>query len=292
MRRVILYGAGEFTKKFLCQNTEDYIVLGVADRNWKRIGCICGHKVISPTEINELDYEYVVIALDDLKYGNDQIIFEIYNDLKGKGVPEEKIILQSFKSMEHHINRFPRKVYLQELSALMYKSGIEGDVAECGVYRGWFSSMINEAFPDKRMWLFDTFEGFDQNDVDKDTEEAKESIRKGEFDRFNYTSEEIVRLRCMHRDKLIIRKGYVPDTFQGIETTFCFVNLDMDLYVPQLAALKFFAPRMEKNGVILVHDYYNKIFTGTTKAVDEFCESYKVTKYPIGDGLSIALLFD
>ena len=152
--------------------------------------------------------------------------------------------------------------------------------------------MINEAFPDKRMWLFDTFEGFDQNDVDKDTEEAKESIRKGEFDRFNYTSEEIVRLRCMHRDKLIIRKGYVPDTFQGIETTFCFVNLDMDLYVPQLAALKFFAPRMEKNGVILVHDYYNKIFTGTTKAVDEFCESYKVTKYPIGDGLSIALLFD
>ena len=90
----------------------------------------------------------------------------------------------------------------------------------------------------------------------------------------------------------IKEKGYFPESAKGIKEKFCFVNLDMDLYAPQLAALKFFSDKMVKGGVILVHDYYNSTFTGTTKAVDEFCSTKdNIIKYPIGDGLSIALLF-
>ena len=291
MKKVVLYGAGELTKNYLKNGTSDYEIVAILDRQWKRIRALCGHKVVPPEDVLQFEFEFVVIALDDLKRGMDRTIFEVYEYLQELGVEEGKIILQSFKSLEHHINRFPRKVYLEELGEMMRKSHIHGDVAECGVYRGWFASVINESFPNKDLWLFDTFEGFDERDIAVDTKPAKEAIREGMFDRFNMTSEAIVKLRCMYREKLKIRKGYVPDTFFGIDSEFCFVNLDMDLYAPQLAALRFFSDKMVKGGVILVHDYYNEIFTGTTKAVDEFCAGKDIIKYPIGDGLSLALLF-
>lgn len=290
-KKVVLYGAGELTKKYLTEGTNDYEIVAILDRKWSSIGTVCGHRVYPPEDILKCEFEYVIIALDDLKAGMDKVIKEVFTFLKEQGVAEEKIILQSFKSLEHHINRFPRKEYLLELSKLQYKNDLEGDVAECGVFRGWFASMINECYPDKQLWLFDTFAGFDGRDVSVDTEEAKAAIGEGLFDRFNITSEDIVRLRCMHRNKLIFKKGYVPDTFEGVDSQFCFVNLDMDLYAPQLAALQFFSKRMVRGGVILVHDYYNKIFTGTTKAVDEFCKENEVLMHPIGDGLSIALIF-
>lgn len=292
MKKVVFYGAGELTKEFLKNGTRDYEIVAVLDRKWNEIKCVCGHKVVSPEHVLEFEFEYVIIALDDLKKGMDKVIEEVHHYLLELGVDDEKIILQSFKSLEHHVNRFPRKEYLVALSELMHKNNIRGDVAECGVYRGWFASIINECFPNEKLWLFDTFSGFDQRDVKIDTKPAKEAITNGMFDRFNMTSEDIVKLRCMHRNNLIICKGYVPDTFEGVDTKFCFVNLDMDLYAPQLAALKFFSDKMVKGGVILVHDYYNSTFTGTTKAVDEFCSTKdNIIKYPIGDGLSIALLF-
>lgn len=291
MKKVIFYGAGELTKQFLKNGTNDYEIVAIVDRKWAEIKCIYGHKVVSPEQVLQFEFEYVIIALDDLKKGMDRVIEEVYQYLINLGVENDKIVLQSFKSLEHHMNRFPRKEYLVALSELMHKQNIRGDVAECGVYRGWFAAMINQCFPEKKMWLFDTFHGFDQRDIAIDTESAKEAIADGQYDRFNVTSERIVELRCMHRNNLIIRKGYVPDTFEDVDAEFCFVNLDMDLYAPQIAALKFFSDRMVKGGVILVHDYYNKTFTGTTKAVDEFCKDKEIIQYPIGDGLSLALLF-
>lgn len=291
MRKVVLYGAGELTKNYLKNGTNDYEIVAILDRQWERIKALFGHKVVAPENILQFEFEFVIIALDDLKRGMDKTILEVYQYLQELGVKEEKIILQSFKSLEHHIRRFPRKVYLMELSEMMRKNHIYGDVAECGVYRGWFASMINESFPNETLWLFDTFSGFDERDIEADVEPAQRAIREGMFDKFNETSEVIVKLRCMHRDKIKILKGYVPDSFSGIDTKFCFVNLDMDLYVPQLAALEYFSDRMVKGGVILVHDYYNEIFAGTAKAVDAFCAKKDMIKYPIGDGLSLALLF-
>lgn len=229
--KVVFYGAGEMTKRFLQNGTEDYEIVAILDRKYELIKTIYGHRVYPPEYVLNLDYEYVIIALDDLKKGMDNVIKDVYRYLIELGVSEDKIILQSFKSLEHHMKRFPRKEYLFALSAMMHRDGIRGDVAECGVYRGWFSSMINQCFPEEKLWLFDTFCGFDENDVEKDTSPAKAAILGGEFDRFYTTSEEIVEMRCMHREKLVFRKGYVPDTFEGIDAKFCFVNLDMDLYV-------------------------------------------------------------
>ena len=127
--KVVFYGAGELTKTFLKEGTDDYEIVAILDKKYESIKTICGHKVYSPECISNFDYEYIIIALDDLKKGMDEVIKEVYCYLIELGVPEDKIILQSFKSLEHHINRFPRKDYLFSLSKLMHKEGVRGDVA-------------------------------------------------------------------------------------------------------------------------------------------------------------------
>lgn len=62
----------------------------------------------------------------------------------------------------------------------------------------------------------------------------------------------------------------------GLENEkFIFVNLDFDLYLPILAGLQFFYPRLAPGGVILVHDYFTKIYHGVKETVDEFKKQIK-----------------
>src|SRR6185436_15032608 len=47
---------------------------------------------------------------------------------------------------------------------------LEGNVAELGVYKGKFARYINQYFPNKTLYLFDTFMGFDERDTKKEVE--------------------------------------------------------------------------------------------------------------------------
>jgi O-methyltransferase len=54
-----------------------------------------------------------------------------------------------------------------ELAAYeIYANNIKGNVAELGVFRGDFAKFINMSFPDRKLYLFDTFEGFDKKDIE------------------------------------------------------------------------------------------------------------------------------
>ena len=55
---------------------------------------------------------------------------------------------------------------------------VDGNVAEVGVYRGRFARLINETFSDRKMFLFDTFESFDEdefNDLNKFMEDGNKN---------------------------------------------------------------------------------------------------------------------
>lgn len=86
-----------------------------------------------------------------------------------------------------------------------------------------------------------------------------------------------------------IRKGYFPETAEGITDKFCFVNLDMDLYRPTLEGLKFFWDRMIEGGIILIHDFVTDGYKGVNQAVEEFISEYNVVPFSIGDSVSIAI---
>jgi O-methyltransferase len=125
------------------------------------------------------------------------------------------------------------------------REGIEGDMAELGVYRGEMALLYHKVLPSRKLYLFDTFSGFPERDL-----EVSEDTR------FSDTSLEQVKARIGDSTNVIFKPGYFPETASGLENyRFCFVMLDADLYKPTKAGLDFFYHRMSRGGYIFLHDY-------------------------------------
>jgi O-methyltransferase len=156
---------------------------------------------------------------------------------------------------------------------------IPGATAEVGVYRGDFAKYINQAFPDRKLYLFDTFEGFDKNDTA--IEQAK-NFGEGNQD-FSNTSTELVLSKMTNKNNCIVKQGRFPASLNSLEENFCFVSLDADLYEPIYQGLVYFYPRLSKGGYIFIHDYNNKHYSGAKQAVREYCEQHQIGYVPVSD---------
>lgn len=139
---------------------------------------------------------------------------------------------------------------------------IGGAFAEAGVYRGDMSRFIHALAPSRPFFLFDTFEGFPGRDLFPGSTD----------ERFRDTSVEHVLKTIGDTNNIRVKKGYVPDTFAGLDNhKFSFVLLDLDKEKPTLASLEFFYPRMSSGGYMVVHDYNSVESNGACRrAVDSF----------------------
>ena len=141
--------------------------------------------------------------------------------------------------------------------------------------------LINAAFPDRTIHLFDTFEGFPAKDVEIEQEQGLSRAKAGDFAE---TAKDIVDKRLLYPEKAAFHKGYFPATFRGcMEKTFAFVSIDADLYVPTAAALPLFWDRLAPGGALLIHDVNSTQFTGAGKAVQEFCREKTLLPMPVCD---------
>lgn len=163
---------------------------------------------------------------------------------------------------------------------------VPGSVAEVGVYRGDFAKRLNHLFPGRKLYLFDTFAGFDHQDVA--TEQAS-GFSTG-TQNFADTSVETVLGKMPHPQQCVVRKGFFPATAEGLEDTFCFVSLDADLYAPILEGLRYFYPRLSPGGYIFVHDFNNDEYKGAHQAVLEFCQAEGIGFTPLPDSGGTAVI--
>ena len=231
-------------------------------------------------------------------------ISEIKAQLRSYGVSEEKMdVLFENKDLlisamaninSYDEERDPRVIWLRDFAHYAKECRMQGGVAECGTYRGEFAYYINKNFPEKRLYLFDTFAGFNEGDIQIERAQKNDKFLNGMFDKpglFSDTNEQLVLKRMLYPEKVILKKGYFPDTAAGVDEAFCFVNLDMDLYQPMLAGIRFFYNKMCANGVILLHDYFHPALPGVKQAVMDFEKEHGlVCKTTIGDFGSIAII--
>ena len=188
--------------------------------------------------------------------------------------------LKKYGKMEPDYVRFST-LYL--LSLEINKKGLEGDVAELGVYRGDFAKNINQVFPDRTLYLFDTFEGFVKRDVNID-----KSFFYSECDQdFSATNIDLVMKKMKHPEKCKVIKGYFPDSLNKLpdneKMQYCFVSIDADLYQPTYEGLCYFYPHLCKGGYIMVHDYNNVKYKGVYEAVLKFTNENPASYVPLGD---------
>jgi O-methyltransferase len=159
------------------------------------------------------------------------------------------------------------------------RNNVNGNVAEVGVYKGDFAKRLNIVFGDRKLYLFDTFEGFSSEDVQF---EQKNNFSTGKQD-FSDTSIEVVRSKMKHPENCVFMKGKFPETAAGLEEEFCFVSLDADLYLPIYEGLKYFYPRLSPRGYIFIHDFNNEEYAGAREAVSQFCSEQRIGFTPIPD---------
>jgi len=165
--------------------------------------------------------------------------------------------------------------------------GVAGACAELGVFRGHFASRINEFFPDRTLYLFDTFDGFCADQVDAD--KARGYVHTEQD--FSSTKLESVLVRMPNRNRCVPRVGRFPGTACGLENErFAFVSLDPDLFEPTYAGLQFFFPRLSDGGSILVHDYNDDLYAGVRAAVDRFLSENRCAFVPVSDHYGSALI--
>lgn len=276
MKSAVIYGATG-TGKHVYQEVKDkYEILYFVDENPLLKGkSVESLEVCEPKRIVEKKPDIVIMGI---LTGYEEAI----SYLLEQGILEEQIVTKYVD-----LSSRARRDSLEKISFLFKEKEIKGAIAELGVYRGDFAKVMNETFPDRKLYLFDTFEGFPEEDIQY---EHKNNLLLNEVGKLANTSVDYVLNKMPYKEQCIIRKGYFPDTADGLEETYAFVNIDVDLYKPILAGLEYFWPRMADNGYIFVHDYFSFSYAGAKKAINEFAKKYNTGFIPIGDTLSIEFL--
>ena len=168
---------------------------------------------------------------------------------------------------------------MQLISHEIYQRDIKGAIAEIGTYHGFSASVMNYFFPDRKMYLFDTFQGFDRRDLEV---EEKLGFNTKDYDDFSDTSRELIMAKMTHKQNVMIREGWFPESAVGLEgETFCFVFIDADLYQPIYEGLHWFYPKLTNGGYIVVDDYNWNDYPGAKKAVEDFSKEVGIGFIPI-----------
>lgn len=270
-KKLILFGAAALSLKTVYSLDEDrYEIIVFSDNDKRRQNTLwMGKPIIAPKEINSYEYDYIIIAN---RYGK-----EIRKQLKEEYHIDDNKIIDFYEKLDKYLEL--RVAMLRQCADEIKSRDIEGNVAELGVYKGEFAQYINKYFPDKKLYLFDTFEGFEDKDITQD-EKERFGITASEF---SDTNIELVLDKMKYKENCKIKQGYFPDSAKGVEDKFCFVSLDMDLYQPMLNGLMYFWERLEKGGYLFIHDFTSEKWHGTRKAVLEFCEMKGVGYVPVFD---------
>jgi len=165
---------------------------------------------------------------------------------------------------------------------------IEGDLAELGVFRGYSARLIHHYLPERKLYLFDTFAGFDERDIKA---EAAATGRKAETVAFSQTGvEQALTNIAPQNGNVEVFAGYFPESVPAFLSArkFAFVHLDADLSEPMMAGLKFFYDRVVPGGFILAHDFNS--WPGARKAVAEFFSDKPERPIPMPDKSGSALI--
>ena len=172
---------------------------------------------------------------------------------------------------------------------------VHGSIVECGVHRGnslmlyqHLSTILEPSNFNRKIIGFDTFEGFDQRDINHKKESSKENLASKTV--FNSSLESVQDF--VGKSALVkLIPGYSPETTRGIdpENQYALVHLDADLYSPQFSGLEYFYPRMTPGGVIIIHDCNNE-FTGSKRALNDFFLSKPETPIIIPDKSGSAIV--
>jgi O-methyltransferase len=166
-------------------------------------------------------------------------------------------------------------------------SGLEGDVVECGVWRGGSmmlgaSALLLRNQAHRKLFLYDTFAGMTEptsKDIDYLGDSAKEKWWKTKGWEWTCVSlNEVVsnmRITGYPQGNQVFVQGDVLQTLPKVlPEKIALLHLDTDWYESTYHELVHLFPKMVPGGVVIIDDYGH--FKGAREAVDQYFREHNV----------------
>ncbi len=167
---------------------------------------------------------------------------------------------------------------------------IEGDIVECGVWRGGSSMtaalrLLQNNDKQRHLYLYDTFEGMSEpteNDVHFDGSEAQnllDNADKIQDQIWCYSTLDEVKNNMAKTNypanKITYVQGKVEDTIPStLPNKIAILRLDTDWYESTKHEMVHLFPLLSKGGVLIIDDYGH--WQGARKAIDEYLQEHNI----------------
>lgn len=173
--------------------------------------------------------------------------------------------------------------------AAWHAAQLAGDFVECGVNTGLMSMAVCRYVDfnrlDRDFYLFDTFRGIPAEQIS----EAERRLGREALSRAVYREcyEETKKSFAAYPRVRLVR-GTVPDTLPTVEIDrVAYLSLDMNVALPEVAALEYFWDRLSPGAPVVLDDYGKAKFIEQKRGADDFARrrGVKVLNLPTGQGL-------
>lgn len=156
---------------------------------------------------------------------------------------------------DHSKNFSARTAAIRKLAWRLEELGVPGAAADLGAGYGDISWQINALMPNRKIYLFESFAGYNEKDIQK----KKERLLG----------------RMPYPEQAEIRQGKFPQTaFELEDEMYAFVYIDTGLYSPTFSGIQYFFPRLNKGGVIVLSGYENGKNNDVKQAVADLEAQY------------------
>lgn len=195
-------------------------------------------------------------------------------------------LVEIYEKVRPYTMTSPERIFsLCEAVKYIQDKNIEGNIVECGVWKGGSMMAVAETLlmtrdTSRKLYLFDTFEGMPpptENDVDITGITAEHLL-----DCSDKETEESVRCRATLNvvEKVIGSTGYPIGNINFVKgmveqtipyfmpDKIALLRLDTDWYESTKHEMEHLFPRLVKGGVLIIDDYGH--WQGARKAVDEY----------------------
>ncbi len=162
---------------------------------------------------------------------------------------------------------------LHKLSLQLRAKGIEGDIVECGTYRGGSAAVLGTTLtPKQHLWLYDSFAGMPAVS-ENDGPDAGQYAGKGVAAKADV--EEVLGKVHVPPNQVTIHEGWFADTFQfPLPERVALLHCDADWYDSVMLVLETFYPRVVDGGCIVLDDF--GYWEGCREAFYAFCSKHNL----------------
>ena len=186
---------------------------------------------------------------------------------------------------EAFLREYPGKldriaIALQVLEASLPSAG---EVAEFGVFRGHTAlalhAWLERSGSDKRLFLFDSFEGMPGSPHPLDRHWRARDLA-GDAQGVEQLFQESKRVQIV--------RGFFSDSLrQWPSLRFCFCHVDCDLYSSTMECLEYLHPRLSPGGAVVFDDYGFRRCAGAREAIREFASRRSISYLTLPTGQAI-----